>query len=142
MFVYIFFKWTHCFVNIFSFVKMTSHCFNSNLVLNVWANVALQSIITLIANFSSIKILLIWLFGSSTSAYLDFYNLNDILLTLTLHYDLILLPYVFHLTTIFHHYLLLFLLSIPFLSYVFLLISNISIYCIPQKFQDISFFIS
>ena len=39
-----------------SFVKMISCGLNPNFVLNVCANVFLHSIITLIANFSSIKV--------------------------------------------------------------------------------------
>ena len=55
-----------------SFVKMTSHCLNSNLVLNLWAIVVLKFVIMLIANFSSLKILLTCFFVSSTSSYLCF----------------------------------------------------------------------
>ena len=54
----------------FSFVKMTLYCLNPNLVLNLWATVVLQSLITLIANFASIKVLLTCFLGFSTSSYL------------------------------------------------------------------------
>ena len=53
-------------------VKMTPHCLNPNLVLNLHAAVVLQSMITLVANSLSIKILLGCFFGSSTSSYLCF----------------------------------------------------------------------
>ena len=54
------------------FVKITSHCLNPNLVLNLYANVVLQSIITLIANSSSIKIPLHCFLGSATISYVCF----------------------------------------------------------------------
>ena len=41
-----------------SFVKMTSYCLSPNFVLNLRADVVLQSIITMTSNFSFIKILL------------------------------------------------------------------------------------
>ena len=41
-----------------SFVRVTSYYLNPNLFVNVWADVVLQSVITLIANFLSIKVLL------------------------------------------------------------------------------------
>ena len=37
---------------------MTSYCLNPSLVLNLWSDIVLQSITTLTANFSFIKILL------------------------------------------------------------------------------------
>ena len=43
---------------------------NPNFVLNSWVDVFLQSIITLLANFLSIKVLLDCFFGSSTRSYL------------------------------------------------------------------------
>ena len=58
---------TDCFL-----VKMTPYCLNPNLVLNLHAAVVLQSMITLVANSLSIKILLGCFFGSSTSSYLCF----------------------------------------------------------------------
>ena len=55
-----------------SFVKMTLYCLNPNLVLNLWANVVLQSIITLISNFLSITFLLHYFSGLYNSSYLCF----------------------------------------------------------------------
>ena len=52
--------------------KMTSYCLNPNLALNLWAGAALQSIITLSAKVSTIKIVLTCFFGSSNSSYLCF----------------------------------------------------------------------
>ena len=48
------------------------YCLNLNVALNWWADVALQSIITLITNFSFIKSRLTCFFGSATSSYLYF----------------------------------------------------------------------
>ena len=98
------------FLNLQSFVKMTSYCLIPNLVLNLWANVALQFIITLISNFFSLKILLSYFIGFSTSSYLCFLWAEWYLIVISCKfYDLILLLCVFHLTRIFYHYLLLFL---------------------------------
>ena len=58
---------TDCFL-----VKMTSYCSNPNLVQNLCVAVALHSIVTLVANFLLIKILLGSFFGLSTSSYLFF----------------------------------------------------------------------
>ena len=55
-----------------SCVKMILYCLNPNLVLNLCAYVVLEYIITLIANFSSIKILLNCIFGSPTRSYICF----------------------------------------------------------------------
>ena len=87
---------------------MTSYCLNPNLALNLWVDVVLQSIITLIVNFSLIKILLHCFFGSSTSSYLRFllFELNFVVISCKFLWSN---PYVFHLTAIFHNYLLLFL---------------------------------
>ena len=63
-----------------SFVKMISYCLNLNLVLNLCTDVVLKSIITLIANFSSIKILLHCFLVSLLAHIYVFYDLNDILL--------------------------------------------------------------
>ena len=46
-----------------SYVKMTSYCLNPNLILGLWVDVHLQSIITLTANFSSIKVPLHYVLG-------------------------------------------------------------------------------
>ena len=54
----------------YSFVKITSYCLNPNLVLNLYAAVALQYLITLVANSLCVKILLACFFGSSASSYL------------------------------------------------------------------------
>ena len=98
------------FLNLQSFVKMTSYCLIPSLVLNLWANVALHSIITLISNFLFLKILLTYFIGFSTSSYLSFLWPEWYFIVISCKfYDLILLFCVFHLTTIFHHYLLLFL---------------------------------
>ena len=56
-----------------SFVKVISYCLNPNFVLNACVGVILQSVITLIDNFPSIKIVLGCFFGLSTSSYLFFY---------------------------------------------------------------------
>ena len=53
-----------------SFVKMTPYCFSPNLVLNLCAAIALQSMITLVANSLSRKNLLGCFFGSFSSLYL------------------------------------------------------------------------
>ena len=51
---------------------MISYCLNPNIVLNLRLDVVLQSIITLTANFTSVKILLDCFFGWSTSQCLWF----------------------------------------------------------------------
>ena len=66
---------------------MTSYCLNSNLVQNLWADVVLQFIITLIANVLSIKILLCWGFLVLLVDIYGFYDLKDILLELFAHSD-------------------------------------------------------
>ena len=53
-------------------VLLTSYCLSPNLDLSLWADIVLQSIITLVANFSSMKVLLTCFIGSSTSSYLCF----------------------------------------------------------------------
>ena len=53
-------------------VKMTLYYLNPSLVLNLCASVVLQSMITLVANFLCIKILVGCCFGSSASSYLCF----------------------------------------------------------------------
>ena len=55
-----------------SFVEMTSYLNNPNHVLNLCTDVVLQSIITLTANFSSLKFLMHFFFGLFTSSYLCF----------------------------------------------------------------------
>ena len=52
------------------FAKMTSYCWNPYLVLNLGPDVVLHSIIIMVANFLSIKIILHCFFGSSISSYL------------------------------------------------------------------------
>ena len=85
---------------------MTSYCLNPNLILNLHTDVVLQSIITLIVNFLSIKILLHCFFDSSTISYLSFLWSEWYFIVISWKfYDLILL-YVFRLTTIFRQYLL------------------------------------
>ena len=63
-----------------SFVKMTSYCLNPNLVLNLRGDVALQSTITLIANFLFIKILLTCFLDLLLVHIYVFYDLNYIML--------------------------------------------------------------
>ena len=124
------------FLNLQSFVKMTSYCLIPNLVLNLWANVALQFIITLISNFFSLKILLTYFIGFSTSSYLCFLWPEWYLIVISCKfYDLILLLCSFNqnipsLSTV---------VSIPFLTSIFLLVSTIFIERIPQKFQECFF---
>ena len=101
------FKWTHhsfqhCSTDC-SFVKMTSYCLNPNLALNLWVDVVQQSIITLIATFLSIEILLHCFLVLLLVYIFHFYDLNDILLYFLADF------YDVHLTTIFHYHLLLFL---------------------------------
>ena len=94
------FKWTNFFVSIdCSFFKITSYYWNPNLVLNSWADVVLQSIITLIANFSFIKILWTCFFGC--------YDLNYILLKFLTNFYLPLFLY--------HFFHMFFWLNQPFL---------------------------
>ena len=89
---------------------MTTYGLNPNLFLNLRVDVVLQSKITLIAGFSSIKIILhCFLVQLLVNIYV-FYDLYDILLQFLANvYDLILLLYVSHFVTIFRHYLFLFL---------------------------------
>ena len=89
----------------FSFVKMILYCLNPNLVLNLGATVVLQSLITLIANFASIKVLLTCFLGFSTSSYLCLLWLELYFLVIS-HKCLRSNPSLicFHLTTIPHHY--------------------------------------
>ena len=111
-----------------AFVKIKSYCLNPSFVLNLCADVFLQSIITLIGNFCLKQFwwvaLLVYLLGHT---YI-FYDLKDILMQLPPHfYDLTLIPYLFHvfdLTKIFQHYLLLLLHHF---------------FHIPQKFQKFFF---
>ena len=93
-----------------SFANMKSYCLNSKFVLNLCGDVVLQSTITLIANFWSIKILLHWFLVRLLVHIYVCYDLNDNLMYFfTNLYDLILFLFIFHLITIFHHYLLSFL---------------------------------
>ena len=93
-----------------SFVNMKSYCLNSKFVLNLCGDVVLQSTITLIANFWSIKILLHWFLVRLLVYIYVCYDLNDNLMYFfTNLYDLILFLFIFHLITIFYHYLLSFL---------------------------------
>ena len=85
-----------------SFVKMTSYCLNTK-SLNLWADVVQQSIITLIATFFSIEILLHCFLVLLLIYIFLFHDLNDILLYFLAD------VYDFHLTTIFHYCLLLLL---------------------------------
>ena len=58
-----------------SFVEITSYLNNPNHILHLCTDVALQSIITLTANFLSLKFLMnffFFFFGLSTSSYLCF----------------------------------------------------------------------
>ena len=109
-----------------SFVKMTSYRLKPNLVLNLWAIIVLQFIITLIANFSSIKILLTCFFGSSISSYLCFLWFELYFLVI---YRKCLWSKLSSICFSFNHNILSLsiIVSIPFLSYVFLLISTIFI---------------
>ena len=83
-----------------SLLKMTSCCLN-NFILNLYAAVALQLIVTLIVNSLCIKILLdCFLVHLLVHIYI-FYDLKDSLLwPLSNFCDLILLLYVFQSTTI------------------------------------------
>ena len=90
-----------------TYVKMTSYCLNPNLVINLWANVVLQSIITFIANLFVCKNCIAFFLVHLLVHIYVFYDLNDILLGFLTFYDLISRLYVFHLATIFHHDLLL-----------------------------------
>ena len=94
---------TDCF-----FIEIVSYCLNPNLGIKLCTAVVLQSIITLVTNSLRIKILLgCFLVHLLVHIYV-FYDLKDILmLSPTMFYDLNLLLYFFHLTTIFRHYLLL-----------------------------------
>ena len=93
-----------------SFVKMTWNCLNLHLVLSLCADVVLQSIITLIANFLSIKIQLHCFFVLLSSSYLCFPWFEWYFIVIShKFFDSILLVYVFHLTRIFLNYILLFL---------------------------------
>ena len=108
------------------------------IVLNLWAFVVLQSLITLIANFLSIKILLTCFFGSFTSSCLCF-------LLFELYFVVMSRKFLWSnpssICFSFNHNIpsLSIIVSIPFLSYFFLLISSNFISCIPQKCQDFLF---
>ena len=119
-------------------LKMTSNFLNANLVLNLCAVIALQSMITLIATYLTIKNLLDCFLAHQLVLTNVFYGQKDIhLQSFTSFYDLILPLYVFHPTTVFHHYLLLFL----HYSFVrFSALSNIFINYIFRIFNDFYFF--
>ena len=92
------------------FVKMTWYCLNPKLFLNFCAALLLQSMITLAANFLSIRFLWDCLFVPLLDHIYVLHSVNHILLFfLANFYYVIFLLYVFHLTPIFFHYLLLFL---------------------------------
>ena len=118
---------------------MTSNCVNRNLFLKLWVIVVPKSIITLIANFSSIKVLLTCFFGSSTSSYLCF-------LWFELHFVAIsgkcLWSSPSSIYFSFNHSIqsLSIIVSIPFLSYVFLLLSTSFICVFERSFRIFYFF--
>ena len=116
------------------------HCFNPNFVLNSCVAVALQSIITLIANFSFIKILLGCFLVHLLAHGSLFYGLNGILLFFAIFSHLILFLYVSHSITIFQYYQLLFQRHF---SDDFLLISIIFIYLhIHKRLIILNFFLN
>ena len=119
---------------------MTSYCLNLDLVLDIWADVVLQSMITLIANFLSIKFLLTCFFDFSTKSYLCFYDLNDILLYFFSNVDdLILLLCAFDLITAFHDYLILFL---SHFFHAFFCLCKIYLYSVlPRSLRIFYFFL-
>ena len=91
-----------------SFVKIKSIFKNPNLVLNWWIDLVLQSIITLIADFSSIKSS-IDLFLCFFCQFISIFSTNWMIFYCDSSQISFLFLYVFHLTTIFHNYLLFFL---------------------------------
>ena len=111
-----------------SFVKMTAYCLNPILVLHLWAMVVLQSIITLIPDVLSIKILLSYFVcsSSSTSSYLCFLWFELYFVVMSHKF---LWSNASYICFSFNHSIpsLSIILSIPFLSYVFLLILTIFI---------------
>ena len=95
---------------------MTSFSLNPNLVLNLLADIVLKHIITLIANFASWKILLHYFLDLLCSLRLCFlWSEWHFIVTSFKFYNLLLLLYVFHLTTI----SLSTIVFIPFLLEVF-----------------------
>ena len=120
----------------YSLVKMTSYCLNPNLVC---ASLVLQSMITLVAYSLCKKILLsVFLVHLLIHIYV-FHGLKETILWSTPNFhDLILLPYVFHSTTVFHHFLLLFLCH---LSHTFFSLYQPYLYSIfHRSFRDFDFF--
>ena len=117
---------------------MTSNCLKLNLVLDLCADVFPQFMITLIANYLSIKIPLSCYFCLSTSSHLwylwsgryfpvvihKFLCFNRPSICLSFNYSIPLLSTI---------------VSTSFLSYVSLLISTMFIWNIPQKFHNFSF---
>ena len=114
---------------------MTWYCLNPNLVLNLWADAVLQSIITLIAIFLSIKILFHCFFGSSTSSHQCSLWSECYFIVISRKF---LWSNLFSICFSLDHNIssLSTIVSIQFLLYVLLLISTIFIQCIPQRFQD------
>ena len=108
-----------------SLVKMTSCCFNINLVLYLCAAVVLESIITLAANYLRIKILLGRLFGSSTSSYLCFLCSKNILLRSIPHPSSICFSFNHNISSLsalfLHHFFVSFSV---YISYIFKLYST------------------
>ena len=78
---------------------------NPNFILNLCADVVIKSRINLVAYFSTIKIMLDYFL---VRILVHIYDLNDILLYFLSNLNNPSSKY-FHLTTIFHHYLLMFL---------------------------------
>ena len=122
-------------------IMMKLYCLNLNLVLYLHTAVILQSMVTLIANYCFIKILLDYLFGTSTCSYLSFlwYEIY-FSIVICKFYDLMHFLHVFHSTAILHHYLLQFLHTITsrrFSAYISL-IYKVS----PQRFQEFWFLLS
>ena len=101
---------------------MTLYCLNPNLVLNLWTNVVLQSIMTLISNFLSITFLLHYFSVSYTSSYLCFLWFESYFIVIyrkCLWSNLSCICFSFnqHIPSLSSN------VPIPFLLYIFLLIS-------------------
>ena len=113
---------------------MTSHFLNPKLVPNLWADVFLESIITLTANFSSIKNSVGCFFGSYISSYLFFLSFKWNFIVISgkfLWFNPSPICFSFNqnfssLSTIF---------SMAFLSYVLLLISTAFISVFHRSFR-------
>ena len=117
---------------------MTPYCLNPNLFVNLWADVILQYLLWLLIfclrKMSSIVFLVLLLLHIYV-----FYDRSYILLQfLTNADDIIHLLYFFHLTTILHYYLLLFLCHFFHIGYSTkrLIYSFISLYFLNTLFTE------